>query len=188
MKPKTKKIIRIVVLVMLLLSLAYLAYDKEVNQPPAQPAVPDVSQTTPDNTEVPDETPPTQTAPDAEQQTDAPDESGEYTSKEEVAAYINAYGRLPSNYITKNEAKSLGWDSSKGNLDEVAPGKSIGGDRFGNYEELLPEAKGRKWTECDVNYAGGYRGGERIVFSNDGLIYYSADHYENFELLYGKES
>ena len=78
------------------------------------------------------------------------------------------------------DAEDLGWDNRKGNLDKVAPGCSIGGNRFGNYEGLLPEAKGRKYTECDINYDGGYRNGERIVFSNDGLIFYTSDHYQTF--------
>lgn len=111
-------------------------------------------------------------------------EDGVYTSPEDVALYISIYGKLPSNYITKSEASTLGWDSSKGNLWDVAPGKSIGGDRFGNYEGLLPKASGRQYYECDVNYDGGYRGSERIVFSNDGLVYYTADHYDTFVLMY----
>lgn len=115
------------------------------------------------------------------------DENGTYTSKEEVAAYLNLYGHLPSNYITKKEAKKLGWVSSEGNLDEVAPGMSIGGDYFGNFEGNLPEAKGRDYYECDIDFDGSYRNAKRIVFSNDGLIYYTEDHYETFELLYGEE-
>ena len=112
------------------------------------------------------------------------DEDGSYTSKEDVAAYLHAYGQLPSNFITKKEAQNLGWDSKKGNLDEVAPGKSIGGDTFGNYDKLLPVEDGRTYRECDVNYEGCYRGSERIVYSNDGLIFYSDDHYETFTRLY----
>lgn len=108
-------------------------------------------------------------------------ESGTYTTKEDVALYIHTYQKLPSNFITKKEAQKLGWDSQKGNLDEVAKGKSIGGDRFGNYDKKLPEAKGRTWKECDINYEGGYRGAERIIYSNDGLIYYTNDHYNSFE-------
>ena len=115
------------------------------------------------------------------------DEDGTYTSKEEVAAYLNEYGHLPSNFITKKQAKKLGWVSSEGNLGKVAPGKSIGGDYFGNYEGNLPEAKGRDYYECDIDSTGGYRGAKRIVYSNDGLIYYTEDHYETFELLYGEE-
>ena len=114
-------------------------------------------------------------------------EDGTYTSKEDVAAYLNEYGHLPSNFITKKEAKKLGWISSEGNLDEVAPGMSIGGDYFGNYEGLLPEADDREYHECDIDFDGTYRNAKRIVYSNDGLIYYTEDHYESFELLYGEE-
>ena len=75
----------------------------------------------------------------------------------------------------------LGWDNRKGNLWSVAEGCSIGGDRFGNYEGILPDQKGRKWTECDIDFDGGYRNGKRVVFSNDGLIYYTGDHYQPFD-------
>ena len=112
------------------------------------------------------------------------DEDGTYTSKDEVAAYIHAYGHLPSNFITKKEAKALGWVSNQGNLGEVAPGKSIGGDYFGNYEGQLPEKKGRSYYECDIDSTGGYRGAKRIIYSSDGLIYYTEDHYNTFEQLY----
>lgn len=108
-----------------------------------------------------------------------------YTDKEHVAAYINEYKHLPHNYITKNEAKKLGWQT-KGTLDKVAPGKSIGGDRYGNYEKKLPDKNGRSWKECDIDYVKGNRNGKRIVFSNDGLIYYTGDHYNSFAKLYGK--
>ena len=111
-------------------------------------------------------------------------EDGSYTSPDDVAEYLHFYGHLPDNFITKNEARNLGWDSQAGNLDEVAPGMSIGGDTFGNREGLLPKADGRKYYECDVNYEGGYRGEERIVYSSDGLIFYTDDHYESFEQLY----
>ncbi len=113
-------------------------------------------------------------------------EDGWYDSKEEVALYIHQYGHLPSNYITKKQAEKLGWKS--GSLEKYAPGCSIGGSRFGNYNGLLPEKKGRYYTECDIDTAGkSKRGAKRIVFSNDGLIYYTDDHYESFELLYGEE-
>ena len=114
------------------------------------------------------------------------DEHGVYDSKEDVALYIHLYGRLPDNYLTKKEAEALGW--SGGSLEKYAPGKCIGGSRFGNYEGLLPDAEGRKYTECDIDTLGASsRGAKRIVFSNDGLIYYTGDHYETFELLYGEE-
>ena len=114
------------------------------------------------------------------------DEDGTYDSKNDVALYIETYGHLPSNYITKKEAQDLGWEG--GSLEPYAPGKCIGGTHFGNYEGLLPEADGREYTECDINTLGkDSRGAERIVFSNDGLIYYTGDHYQSFELLYGEE-
>ena len=118
------------------------------------------------------------------------DEDGHYTSKEEVALYIHTYGKLPSNFISKKEAEELGWkkkDGEAGQLHAVAPGMSIGGSSFGNYEGLLPEKKGRKYYECDINYKKGNRGAERIVYSNDGLIFYTGDHYESFEQLYQEE-
>lgn len=118
--------------------------------------------------------------------TAALDEDGTYTGKEDVAAYIHTYGHLPNNFITKKEAEKLGW--SGGSLEPYAPGKCIGGSRFGNYEGILPEKDGRKYTECDIDTLGASkRGAKRIVFSNDGLIYYTGDHYETFELLYGEE-
>ncbi len=106
-------------------------------------------------------------------------ENGSYDEFDTVAQYIRAYGKLPQNFITKKEAKVLGWDSGK-NLWDYAKGKSIGGDVFGNFEGLLPEKDGRKWYECDINYKGGKRGADRIVFSNDGLIYFTIDHYGSF--------
>lgn len=112
------------------------------------------------------------------------DENGRYTSPEDVALYIHQYNKLPVNFITKNEAKKLGWDNQKGNLWDVTDQMSIGGDRFGNYEGALPEAEGRTWKECDVNYQGGYRGSERLLYSSDGLIFYTADHYQTFTQLY----
>ena len=112
------------------------------------------------------------------------DESGSYTTKEDVALYIHTYGKLPQNFITKNEARKLGWEG--GSLEPYAPGKCIGGDRFGNYEGLLPTD--RKYTECDIDTLGAKsRGAKRLVFSDDGLIYYTDDHYESFTLLYGEE-
>ncbi len=112
------------------------------------------------------------------------EEDGTYISKDEVALYLHIYGYLPGNYITKKEAQDLGWDSKKGNLDQVAPGMSIGGSYFGNYEGMLPEKKGRKYYECDLDYEGGYRGAKRLIYSNDGLIFYTEDHYKTFEQLY----
>ena len=107
-------------------------------------------------------------------------------SKEAVAAYIHANGCLPDFYMTKNEAEdAYGWEG--GPLDKLAPGMAIGGDRFTNYQKILPTAPGRTYTECDIDTIGANaRGAKRIVFSNDGLIYYTDDHYDSFELLYGE--
>ena len=149
-----------------------------------------------DTTPVPTATPaPVETAapqPTAQpteepERTEAPiDEDGWYYSRDEVALYISTYGKLPENFITKNEARDLGWDG--GSVEKYAPGYAIGGDKFGNHEGLLPKAKGRQYYECDIDTDGYHsRGSRRIVFSNDGLIYYTHDHYESFELLYGEE-
>lgn len=131
----------------------------------------------------------TEEAEAGEPQIDEPQlaEDGAYTTKEDVALYIHLYGHLPDNFITKKEAEKLGWPG--GSLEPYAPGMCIGGSRFGNYEGLLPEAEGRTYTECDIDTLGASkRGAKRIVFSNDGLIYYTEDHYESFELLYGEEA
>lgn len=116
----------------------------------------------------------------------AVDEDGWYTSKEEVALYIHLYGELPDNYVTKDEAEDAGW--SGGNVERyTGEGTAIGGSRFGNREGLLPKEQGRTYTECDIDTPGNSnRGAKRIVFSNDGLVYYTDDHYESFELLYGE--
>lgn len=112
------------------------------------------------------------------------DRNGTYTTKDDVALYLYTYGELPKNFITKKEAQKLGWPG--GSLEPYAPGKCIGGSYFGNYEELLPKKNGRSYYECDIDTLGANsRGAKRIVYSNDGLIYYTADHYESFELLYG---
>ena len=113
-------------------------------------------------------------------------EEGSYTSKEDVALYLYTFNKLPGNFISKAQAKKLGWEASKGNLQDVCKGCSIGGDSFGNREGLLPKKSGRKYYECDIDYQGGMRNEKRIVFSNDGLIYYSDDHYNSFTLLYGE--
>lgn len=113
-------------------------------------------------------------------------EDGTYTDKDNVALYLNTYAHLPKNYITKDEAKALGWQGDT-TLDKVAPGMSIGGDKFGNREGLLPKESGRQYYECDIDYVKGSRNAKRIVYSNDGLIYYTEDHYNTFTLLYGEE-
>lgn len=114
------------------------------------------------------------------------DIDGTYTTADDVALYIYLYDDLPDNFMTKSEARELGWTG--GGLEDYAPGMCIGGDYFGNYEGLLPKEKGRTYTECDINTLGeDSRGAERIVFSNDGLIFYTDDHYESFVLLYDED-
>ena len=96
-----------------------------------------------------------------------------------VVLYLETYGELPDNYLTKSEAKALGWEG--GSVENYRAGAAIGGDYFGNREGLLPEAEGRRYTECDIDTNGyGSRGSRRLVFSNDGLYFYTSDHYESF--------
>ena len=167
--------------------------DSVVNQPGDTSASSDTASddtsapvTSQAETKIPQTSEPETQAAETEAPEEIPDEDRAYTSKDDVALYIHTYGRLPSNFITKTEARKLGW--SGGSLEPYASGCSIGGDTFGNREGLLPSKKGRTYTECDIDTAGqASRGAKRIVFSNDGLIYYTDDHYESFTLLYGEE-
>ena len=149
------------------------ALPEEEPEPPEETEPPDSLQV---ETAAPEE-------PDAEDGSAALSADGVYTGKEEVALYLHLYEHLPGNFITKKKAQSLGWNG--GSLEPYAPGKSIGGDRFGNREGLLPKKQGRVYYECDIGTMGkSSRGSKRIVWSNDGLIYYTDDHYESFERLY----
>lgn len=135
--------------------------------------------------EIPDE-PETPEAPEAEADTGTSDSAvteGEYYyDLEHVVLYLDRYGVLPDNYITKDEARALGWEG--GSVENYLDGAAIGGDRFGNREGLLPEASGRSYTECDIDTDGqSSRGAKRLVFSNDGLYFYTEDHYETFDEL-----
>ena len=135
--------------------------------------------------EIPDE-PETPEAPEAEADTgtsgSAVTEGEYYYDLEHVVLYLDRYGVLPDNYITKDEARELGWEG--GSVENYLDGAAIGGDRFGNREGLLPEASGRSYTECDIDTDGqSSRGAKRLVFSNDGLYFYTEDHYETFDEL-----
>ena len=182
-----KKKLTSVLAIVLALVLGYFGINLGTAPQDPQPTTPTtVAVTRPGDTTASTET----TAPDEttlpEDTTPYLDPDGSYTTKEDVALYIHIYGQLPGNFMTKNEARKLGWEG--GGLDRFAPGMCIGGDRFGNYEGILPDAPGRTWTECDIDTLGaGSRGAKRIVFSNDGLIYYTDDHYESFTLLYVEE-
>ena len=152
---------------------------------PQQPAEQEPAQTAEQVSPAEETAEPEEAPPEGEEAQTLP-EDGTYTTKEDVALYIHLYGHLPDNFLTKKEAEKLGWPG--GSLEPYAPGKCIGGSRFGNYEGLLPEKEGRSYTECDIDTLGASRrGAKRIVFSNDGLIYYTEDHYKSFELLYGEE-
>ena len=135
------------------------------------------------STEAPVTEAPTTTAPPETGTQAAIDEDGSYFSRDDVALYIHTYGRLPDNFVTKKEAQAAGWTG--GSVEAYFPGCAIGGDRFGNYEGLLPKKKGRTYYECDIDTQGRRsRGAKRIIFSNDGYIYYTDDHYESFTELY----
>ncbi len=124
--------------------------------------------------------------PQKQQQIETIEEDQYYYDKDNVALYLHTYNHLPYNYITKQEAKQAGWEG--GSVEVYLPDKAIGGDEFSNYEQLLPIAEGRIYYECDIDTHGkDSRGAKRIIFSNDGLIYYTDDHYESFQLLYGEE-
>ena len=179
MKKRSKLLPLLLVLILLALVYNYVLAPAESGQP----ALSQIAETV---TEAVEETIAGELqAPQEETPSASLDEDGSYTTAEDVCAYLLQYGHLPSNFITKKQAQALGWEG--GSLEKVAPGKCIGGDYFGNYEGLLPKAKGRKWTECDINTLGKRsRGAERLIFSNDGLIYYTGDHYESFQLLAGE--
>lgn len=103
------------------------------------------------------------------------------TQQQRVADYLHQHQRLPDYYIRKGDARRQGWDPAKGNLCDVLPGRAIGGDRFSNREGGLPEKNGRRWFEADVNYQCGRRGTDRMLYSSDGLIFVTRDHYRHFE-------
>ena len=190
---KIRRYLPVLILVLALLILFWPAGNNDTGTEPALPTTEPVS-SSPDAGALPDggELQLLEPSPDAEAQTDHSEseseqppeeallpEDGSYTSKEDVSLYLMTYGHLPFNFVTKDEAEKAGWNG--GSLEYVLPGKCIGGDRFGNREGLLPDGT---YTECDVNYAGGYRGAERLIFGEDGSIYYTNDHYKSFTQLY----
>ena len=155
----------------------------EATQPEIEPAT---QPTVPEQPELEPPIEPTQPKPKPTQPAGKLDPDGSYTTKEDVGLYIHLYGHLPKNFMTKSQARQYGWKN--GALEPYAPGYCIGGDTFGNREGLLPKAPGRTYKECDIDTLGSRsgRGSRRIVFSNDGLVYFTADHYKSFTLLYGE--
>ncbi len=105
----------------------------------------------------------------------------ELTNESVVVPYIKRTGRLPEYYITKREAREKGWIAARGNLCDVLPGRAIGGDVFSNREKQLPVKSGRKWFEADINYHCGRRNADRVLFSDDRLVFVTKDHYQTFE-------
>ena len=126
---------------------------------------------------------PTVTAEPADTPTAMPEPTatpGPMEAAQELADYIFEHGELPETFLTKKEAQALGWDSSWNYVSDVAPGMSIGGDHFGNYEKQLPVVQGRRYYEADCFYRGGKRNAYRIIYSNDGHVWYTGDHYNTF--------
>jgi len=127
-----------------------------------------------------------QTGQNGDQGEEIPQKGNYYYDLENVVLYLDFYGELPPNYITKSEARKLGWEGDS--VEPFKEGAAIGGDTFGNREGLLPKAKGRTYTECDLSTLGKEkRGAERLVFSNDGLYFHTRDHYESFTQGYVEE-
>ena len=190
---KAKKILSLLLLIVI--ALAYPLFTKLTGEPADETSVYTSEYTSDINTvdesspsEIERTTPyqtteaKTSTKADTTQQ-EKISEDGTYTKKEDVALYLHTYGHLPDNFITKNEARNLGWEG--GSVERYAPGKAIGGDYYGNYEGTLPQKKGLKYYECDIDTLGkSSRGAKRIIFSNQGDVYYTSDHYETFTKLY----
>ena len=105
-------------------------------------------------------------------------EDGYYYDLESVVLYYEKFNRLPSNYLTKNKARALGWE--RGRLTGYKEGAAIGGDRFGNYERILPTLRGMEYIECDIDTEDSSRGEKRLVISNNKRYFYTTDHYATF--------
>ena len=116
------------------------------------------------------------------QQRNSSESSGnidELTEENLVIDYVKANRKLPDYYLTKGEARSQGWVASEGNLCDVLPGRAIGGDKFSNREKTLPT--GAQYFEADVNYNCGRRNADRIVFTKNGDVWLTHDHYKSFQ-------
>ena len=101
------------------------------------------------------------------------------TEEKTIISYVKQHHELPDYYLTKNEAKKQGWNPSKGNLCDVLPGKAIGGDHFSNREKTLPSVN--QYFEADVNYNCGNRNADRIIFTKNGEVWLTKNHYKTFE-------
>ncbi|UVS82253.1 polymorphic toxin-type HINT domain-containing protein [Actinokineospora sp. UTMC 2448] len=100
-----------------------------------------------------------------------------------VVDSLRQTGALPSNYVTKDQAKAAGWKPGKA-LNNHVPGGQIGGDVFENSDSQLPDVAGRVWYEADIGLTGGMsrakQPGTRLTYSNDGLAYVTHDHYKTY--------
>jgi len=114
-------------------------------------------------------------------QAEASPDVNQLSSEQVVIPYLKAHHRLPDYYLTKEAAREQGWSPEKGNLCDVLPGKIIGGDHFFNRDGQLPDKRGRKWFEADLNYDCATRNADRLLYSNDGLIFVTYDHYRTFQ-------
>lgn len=158
-----KRLLPVLIIVIILFGVLYkgLLSDKDSSTPP-------VSE-------------PTSTSSNHDTLPQKPLSIDEKTQTDSVVSYLQRHDKLPDFYITKKEAREAGWNAKAGNLCDVLPGRAIGGDRFMNREKQLPEQPGRQWFEADVNYQCGHRGSDRLLFSNDKLIYVTTDHYRTME-------
>lgn len=161
--PRYAKIIIALLVVVILLLLA--KRNGSIEQPPVKPGA-------------------DQTVTDKRKDNPKPSASksiDELTAASVVVPYVKEHKQLPDYYIKKNEARQQGWNPAAGNLCDVLPGRAIGGDVFSNREGRLPKANGRKWFEADLNYNCGNRNADRLLFSNDGLVFITTDHYKTFD-------
>ena len=157
---------------LLALLLAFSLFACSADLPVSSPEAP--ASSAPVQSNLPAETP----SPDPEPVIPVK-EGTAYYDPDNVVLYLYYFGELPPNFITKDEARNLGW--SGGSVERYLEGAAIGGDRFSNREGTLPKASGRTYTECDLyTYGMDSRGAFRLVFSNDGLYFYTDDHYESF--------
>lgn len=170
MRPKSSSFIIILLLVIVAL-LAYNTFAHKGNVPKSEAAR--------NHSSVSNQTE-TQTKPQVAE-TSQQQSIEELTSEKVVVPYVKEHGTLPDYYITKSKARAQGWNPAEGNLCDVLPGRAIGGDVFTNRERSLPTQSGRIWYEADLNYNCGNRNADRLVYSNDGLVYVTHNHYKSFE-------
>lgn len=167
-----------IIIVLLLVIVALLAYNTFLHKgkfPKSETAQVNSSVSAQTETETETQTKPQVTETSQQQSIE------ELTNEKVVVPYVKEHGKLPDYYISKREAKSQGWNPSQGNLCEVLPGRAIGGDVFTNRERSLPTQSGRVWYEADLNFNCGNRNSDRLLFSNDGLVYVTHNHYKTFE-------